>query len=150
MRKSKGISPEELVKREVLCWSFTKYWSLDVYDSKGTYSQSRGAYSKNIGMKSGTPDLIGCDNQGLAVYLELKKLGHRGSCRLSQRQFLERKIQANAFALVCDSVEYLESVYTEWISLRSISLEKAKSFLLEKLPNKVLINGKTISLIQES
>ena len=47
----KLCDPEKEVESEVLRWAFRNRWSLDVYDSKGTYSKAKGRYSQNTGMK---------------------------------------------------------------------------------------------------
>ena len=48
----KLCDPEKEVEGEVLRWAFRNRWSLDVYDSKGTYSKAKGRYSQNTGMKT--------------------------------------------------------------------------------------------------
>lgn len=142
--KSKFTDSERFIQFEVLAWALQNRWSLDVYDSKGTFSKARGRYAQNTGMKIGTPDLIGCDAHGRAVFLELKKHGHRSKCRLEQRQFLERKIDSNAFALVVDDVQYLQKVYLHFVSLSD--LKERRDYLKSLLPKKVLINNKIVEV----
>lgn len=140
--KSKFTDLEKFVESQVLAWAFQRGWSLDVVDSKAI----RGAqdrFVRNSGVKVGTSDLVGCTDSGLAVYLELKRPGKRDLCRLEQRQFLERKIDSNAFALVVDDLEYLQTVYLHFVSL---DLKERRDYLKSLLPKKVLVNGRVLTL----
>ena len=145
---SKGlIKPEKALEEDVLAWAFQRRWSLDVYNSVGQFSASAGRYVRNKGMKTGTPDLCGSDDLGHAVYLELKKPGKGKVCRLLQRQFLERKLEAHSFCLVVDDLGVLETTYSLWLSLRNKGQLKEASLMLKNLlPKKVLVDGKTITL----
>lgn len=143
----KLCDPEKEVESEVLRWAFQNRWSLDVYDSKGTYSKAKGRYSQNTGMKTGTPDLLGVTAEGFAAFLELKAPGKEKVCRIEQHSFLTRKIDSNAFALVLSSVSFLEETYSAWLKLRNQGKEKeARQFLLSLLPKKVLVNKKVFQL----
>lgn len=143
--KSYKIKPEKLVEREVLSWAFTKGWSINVFDSKSI--QTNGKLRSNPGLIIGCPDLVGNCSLGFAVYIELKKHKADGVCRLSQRNFLSRKIESNSFACVVDSAEKLDKLYHHWITLRTTSLSDARTFLIKALPTKVVIDGKIISLL---
>ena len=132
-----------MVESEVLAWCFQHGWSLDVYDSKGVYSESRGGYRQSNLIKPGTCDLIGCDNQGHSVFVELKKPNHHDVCSLGQRQFLERKINYGAFGCVVSSAKQLSEVYSQW---KSQSVLERKEFLLSLLPRKVLVDKKIMHL----
>lgn len=134
---------EKFVESEVLAWAFQNHWSLDVYDSKGVYSESRGGYRSSNLIKAGTSDLVGCDNQGHAVFVELKKPNHHDVCSLGQRQFLERKINCGAFGCVVSSAKQLSEIYSQWKSLPEL---ERKEFLLSLLPRKVLVNKKIMHL----
>ena len=144
--KSKFTDLEKYVEAQVLAWAFQNGWSLDVLDSKAVKSAS-GRYVRNSGVKVGTPDLVGCTDLGLAVYLELKKPGKASVCRLEQRQFLERKIDHNCFCLVVDNLETLQKVYLHFVSLTD--LKERRAYLKALLPKKVLISEKILTL-QES
>jgi hypothetical protein len=140
-----NFNPEKKVEQQVLAWYFQNHWSMSVFDSE----MIRGPKNKmvrNPGIPTGCPDTLGCTDQGLAAFVELKKHGFRHICRLSQRQFLERKIQSNAFGIVTDSTEHLSKTYSSWLSLRSESLQKAREFLISELPRKVLVDGKILIL----
>jgi hypothetical protein len=134
---------EKMVESEVLAWMFARGWSADVYDSKGQYSASFGGYKSSQALKTGTPDLIASTDLGHAVFVELKKTGHDHTCRLEQRQFLEKKIASNAFACVVSSAKQLNDIYFEWLLL---PVDKRREFLLSKLPRKVLVNKKILHL----
>ena len=133
------MKPEKKVELDVYQWCFRHRWSVEIYDSKATYSERAQTYKKNRGLSSGTPDVIGNDDQGRAVYIELKASG--GYCSLEQVQFLRRKIDSGAFACVVRSSLELEETYSEWIQ----SLDK-RTYLLSKLPKKAKVNGKLLSL----
>lgn len=129
----KKVSPEKLVEADVLFWCLKNKWSVDVYDSKGSFSAAQKRYTKNKGMKSGTPDLIGCDDKGHAVFVELKTSKTVGSYRQDQAIFLHNKIESGAFCCVVDSAERLEFLYDCWINS-----EMKKQLLKSELPKKII------------
>lgn len=143
MGKSKFTDLEKFVESQVLAWAFENHWSLDVVDSKAVRG-AEGRFVRNSGVKVGTSDLLGCTDFGLAVYIELKRPGHMDVCRLEQRQFLERKIDSNAFALVTDSVQHLQTVYLHFSSLSD--LKSKRDYLKSLLPKKVLIQKRILTL----
>lgn len=141
--KPQSFKPEQWVVSQVFAWYFQNRWSMSVFDSE----MIRGPKNKmipNQGIPTGCPDTLGCTDQGLAAFVELKKQGFRHICRLSQRQFLLLKIEANSFCIVTDSVTHLEDTYRKWISLREISLKEARDFLMSELPKKVIVNKKIL------
>jgi hypothetical protein len=109
-----------------------------------------GKKRQNPGLQVSTPDLIGNDSNGLALYVELKAPDGHEICRIGQHQFLTRKIFSNAFGAVVSSSAQLEQLYKRWLSLRNHSLIEARDYLLEQLPKKVLINGKVHYLHDEN
>lgn len=133
---------EKLVESEILAFAFQKRWSLDVFDSAVIPTKQR----QKTKLPNGTPDLVGNDDQGLSLYIELKRKNKEDCCRLSQHQFLTKKIESNAFACVISSAEQLEIIYNEWLALRKSSLIKAKNYLLNLLPKKVIINNKLYNI----
>ena len=145
--KSKFTDSEKFVESQVLAWAFKNRWSIDVYDSKGTFSEARGRYSRNTGMKTGTADLMGVSSEGYFVALELKAPGKEGVCRLEQHSFLTRKIESNGFALVLSSVSFLEETWTAWLKLRNEGRRaEAQRMLSDLLPKKVIVSGRTLTL----
>ena len=142
--KRKGFSPEKLVEQEIIAWALINKWSLNVFDSKAL--KMNGKMRSNPGIPVGCPDLVGNCPLGYSVYIELKKAKASDVCRVSQRNFLQRKIESNAFGCVVDSAERLERLYVKWVALRINSLSKSREFLLEQLPTKVLIDGKIYSI----
>lgn len=140
------FKPEAWVEQAVLAWCFQNRWSVDVVDSK-MIRGPKGKMIENPGLPVGISDLLGNTDLGIAAFVELKKSNFRHVCRLSQRQFLERKIQSNAFGIVTDSVTHLEETYHKWISLRETSFNEAQSFLISELPKKVIVNKKVLLLV---
>lgn len=141
MRLVKGT--EKLVEIEFKHWFYLNGWSMDVYDSKATFSKE-GIYRRSKSLKIGTPDYVGCCPLGYGAFVELKAPGKEKVCRFEQREFLIKKIRANAFGIVTSSPEHLKKVYEEWLGLR-ISKE-SQDLLINYLPKKVLINGKVVNL----
>ena len=139
------MKPEKLVEQEVLAWAFMHRWCVNVFDS-GKIVRDKKAH-ENTGLPSGCSDLVGNDNNGLAVYVELKDPKKDKVCRLSQHQFLSRKIESNAFACVVSSAKRLEEIYSTWLSLRG-DMEKARSYLKDQLPTKVLVGKKVLNLLE--
>ena len=145
---AKRINPEKKVEKEIQAWLFQNNFECEVYDSKGSYSEKLGRYTKHHGMKSGTPDLVGISPFGHFVAIELKAPGKESVCRMAQRQFLERKILKGGFCLVCSDVSYLANTWQTWIKLKKEDKDtEGVGYLMSLLPRKVLIEGKTISLV---
>lgn len=143
-QKIKGFTPEKKVEQEIMAWAMLNGWSLSVLDSKAL--KINGKMRSNPGIPVGCPDLVGNCPNGFAAYIELKRANADVICRVSQRNFLLRKIDSNAFACVVDSAEKLERLYSRWVALREISLNEARDSLREALPKKVLIDGKIYSV----
>lgn len=137
----KKIGPEKKVESEVMAWAFSKGWSLDIFDSKMVFIGS--AKRENPGLPSGCSDLVGNTDKGHAVFIELKDPSKDNVCRLSQHQFLSKKIESDAFACVVSSVVMLEDIYSKWMSL---SGKEAREFLRSRLPKKVTLSGKVMTL----
>lgn len=136
----KNLKPEKLVEVEVLAWCNQNAWSVDVYDSKATYSEKSKSYKKSKSLKQGTPDIVGNCQNGLACYIELKAPGIY-YCSQEQYLFLKRKIESNAFGCVVRSAKELEEYY---LSYKNAS--DSKSYLLSILPKKIKVNGKIINV----
>lgn len=103
-------------------------WSVDIVESKGVYNEEAGRYMHGK-TRPGYPDISGNLPNGIACYVEVKAPGRRSTVRPDQHQFLIEKIDTNCFAIVCDSIEYLERVYGEWIKS-----DAKKALLLKELP----------------
>ena len=134
------MTPEKKVEQQIMSWCFVKKWSIDVFDSKATFSVASGSYKRSKSMRVGTPDILGCDDKGHAVFIELKAPKKEDVCRIEQREFLLRKIKAGAFACVVSSSTQLNELYSEW------SKNKSKEYLENMLPKKVMVRGKVINL----
>lgn len=142
---SKAVKPEKRVEQAVLFWCHQQGWSVDVFDSKATYSQYSKSYRKNRSVVEGFPDICGSDRQGFCVYVELKAPGLEDKCRQEQYMFLTRKIEANCFVIVTSSVEHLKETYRTWLDLRSDAV-KAREYLRSQLPKSFLAkSGRMLS-----
>lgn len=142
------MTPEKQVEKKVLEWLKTNAFSVDVFDSKATWSPGAKTFRKNRSLVEGCADLLGVSPEGYFVAIELKAPKKEGSCRVEQRRFLERKILSNGFGIVVSSVDALADSWFSWLSFRreNKTLE-AQKYLLNKLPKKVLVNGKVLVLI---
>lgn len=139
-KKSKGpqrknTKPEKEVEKACLEWMRKAGWQVEIFEAKATYNPHAGIWMQQ-GMKDGTADCLGSNEQGIAVAVEFKAPGCRVASRLrdKQREFLVKKINGNNFAVVTDSVAYLEKTYNRWLEIRSQDLKRAQIFLLGQLP----------------
>lgn len=145
----KKITPEKLVEQHIKAWLVQNRFVVHVYDSRATYSARTQSYQKSRGLAVGTPDLIGCSPQGHFVALELKSENKKHVCRIEQYQYLERMIQVNGFCLVVADVFSLQNSWENWLKLKNENKDKeAKEYLLSLLPSKVIVKGKTITLLK--
>lgn len=145
----KKITPEKIVEQQIRCWLIQNRFVVDVYDSRAVYSKKTQSYQKSQGLRVGTPDLIGCSPLGHFVALELKAENKQNVCRIEQYQFLEKMIQSNGFCLVVSDVVSLKNSWENWLKLKNENKDKeAKEYLLSLLPSKVIVKGKTISLLK--
>lgn len=87
---------------------------MDVIDSSATYSKNQERYQVSKAAPVGFPDLVGSNQEGFAIFIELKAPGKLKTLRPAQRQFLLRKAQAGCFAAVVDSAELLFDLYCLW------------------------------------
>lgn len=132
--------PEKLVEQKVKAWCFKNNIWINVYDSKATFSPITKSFKRTSAMRIGQPDLMGLNNQGLYIAIELKAEGKEDVCRLEQKQFLENVIKQGGFGCVVSSVEKLEELYQHYLKTRD------KDYLFNALPKKVLVNGKVMHL----
>lgn len=132
--KRTNKKPEKQVVKDIMSFG-RKFLKLDltIVESKATYSPASGHFTGRPTSES-VSDIIGNDANGIAVYIEAKARGKRHMLKPHQKAFLERKIKSNCFAIVCDSIEYLNSAYKRW---SEISTPQNKIiFLLSLLPKK--------------
>ena len=112
------MTPEKIVEKLVLLECLRLGLDVDVIESKATFSQKANRYKKSKAAPEGFPDLVGNDQNGNAVYIELKAEGKIKTLRPLQRLFLERKILMGCFAVVIDSPEFLTTSYLKYLSLK--------------------------------
>lgn len=131
--KRKNQKPEKLVEAEVLLWCKQNGFDVDVVDSKATFSLATRRYTGKT-TSFGLSDIIGNTSEGLGVYIELKAKGRRVGSALDpkQRAFLIRKINTGAFAIMCDSSDYLNQA---WNHFKTLTFEDRISFLINELPS---------------
>src|SRR5882724_1663439 len=108
----KIIKPEKRFEQEVRAWCFQNRIIVDVFDSKAKYTE-RGIY-KAQGLPIGTPDLIGANHLGQAMYIELKSPKKEPIPTLEQYNYLAKMINQNCFACVINSLTHLEELYFLW------------------------------------
>lgn len=128
--------PEKEVEKQCLEWMRSHNWDVSIYESKATYDPKRGVYRQQS-INAGHPDCAGVDDKGYAVYVEFKAPGKLSTYAspYNQRQqlFIEKKINAFAFACVTDSPERLAEIYARWLELKP-DHEKAIQYLHSMLP----------------
>lgn len=130
--KRKNEKPEKEVERAVMLWLNTNGFDCNVVESKAVYNPKIQRFLHSQAAP-GMSDIVGNTDAGRAVFIELKAPGRRVASAVSdvQRFFLMRKIQSHCFALVVDSVEYLERTYNQWLAL---PLDQRVDFLFKELP----------------
>lgn len=131
-RTKRNSSPEKEVEKEVMHWLRTHGFSCHVVESKAVYSPSAGGYKSGQTIP-GFSDVVGCDPNGMAVFIELKAKGRNSTLKEHQYLFLKNKIEHGAFAVCVDSVMLLERVYQNWCLAND---ENKRPGLIRLLPYK--------------
>lgn len=138
-RGKRNKAPEKDVERACCKWLKENGFVGEVYESKATFDPKRGIYRQQS-LKSGHTDWGGVDPEGLAVYVEFKAPGKLSTfykdSNMAQRDFINARINQNAFAVVVDDLEKLISAYNEWKRCRAISMDMARQFLFRILPKR--------------
>lgn len=124
----KNTAPEKETVKLILKACDSMGFSCHVVESKAVYSQAAGRYL-NSQANPGFPDIVGCDQLGRALWIEVKAPGRRSTLKEHQRQFLISKIDLNCFAVCVDGPDQLLKFYREWIQA-----ETKKAYLLKVLP----------------
>jgi hypothetical protein len=126
--KEKTIT-EPLIRR----WAKRIGMDLSVVDTAAVYNPYAKRYLRAQASES-LPDLIG-NYFSLSVWIELKSPKLRRSILQNQQQvdFLIRKINQGCFACVTDSVEHLETIWTNYWKTPS---ENRIQFLLDDIPKR--------------
>jgi hypothetical protein len=128
-RKRKNNNPEELVVKSLQYYFNTCGFFVCGYESKAKFIN--GVW-RTSGLNVGTPDLIGVDNEGYFMAVEVKAKGKRSTLRREQREFLTKTIMCGGLGICADSVEYFQEVYEEWKKLDSVN--ERRILLMSKLP----------------
>ena len=130
-RRKPNKKPEQELVKSLISYCRAHKIDVQVVESQNVYSQTSGKYTR-AQTRAGTPDLIGNDRSGLSVWIEAKAPGRLSTLRENQREFLERKIRSNCFAVVVDSVERLNSLYYNFLKFNN--RKQAQEYLLFQLP----------------
>lgn len=125
--RAPSTNPERAFAHQLLKHMRANGFSMDIVDSS-TFNKQAGYHTQSV-HTVGFSDLVGCCLEGRAIYIEVKAPGKRNTLRPAQRVFLTAKINSNAFAIVCDS---LQSFDVQWASFL-LSVDR-KRYLLDQLP----------------
>lgn len=136
--KRRNEKPEKEVERQVLILAKSKNWFVKVIEAKGTYSEQAKRYMQGQ-VKKGTADIIGVDENGFHLEIELKAAGRRSTLKEHQRLNLIEVINRNGFGCVTDNHYHLNNLYCEWLLLNP---NQRRELLLNDLPKQsVKVNG---------
>jgi len=130
-RGKRNKAPErDLTQKPCMKWMRDHKMDVELIEASGGVNQFGG-----IAVKNGYSDCSGCDRFGYAVYVEFKAPGKIKTLRPQQRDFLEKKIRSNAFAIVTDSIERLDELYNAWVVRRQCyDFKRAQELLLDAMP----------------
>ena len=131
-RKSKNNKPEKITEAQVLAWAKSNSIHLHVIDSSNWNGRTGAGGQQKA--ETGFPDLVGNNDSGLCLFVELKALGRCHNLSPAQKRFLEKKIDQNCFAAVADSSQRLQRVWQGFCDLKSPELRQ--QFLRDQLPQK--------------
>ena len=132
-RKRKNNSPEKDLVKLIMLWLKENNFTCTVIESKAAYNPKIGRYmSSQVGTR-GYCDISGNDNEGRAIYIEVKAKDRLYMLKEHQREFLISKIKSNCFAVACDSVTKLQHWYNTFISL---PFNQRQDYLMSLLPKK--------------
>jgi len=129
------MKPELKTEVEIKSVARKLGWSLDKIESKATYSLAAKRFLRSKSAPVGFSDYVGCSDAGWCLYIEAKARGKLKTLRAEQDEFLREKIAHNAFAVVVDSGELLERL---WSTFKSTPPEARQEFLLSLIPAHVL------------
>lgn len=137
-QKKRNGTPEKLVEKDVVFWCKKSGWFVNVVESKAVFSAKSGIYHHGQTVQ-GTPDLLGCTNQGLFVAIELKAKGRLSTLRESQRKYICEVISRGGFSCVVDSADKLNEIWKSFIDSHN-----KKSTLMSYLPKEKEQDLKTL------
>lgn len=126
-RATKNSAPEKDFVKEVMIWLDTHSFSCHVVESRAVFNPKIGRYLSSQAVP-GFPDIVGCDQYGRSVWIEVKAPGKRSTVKPHQLDFLKGKIANNCFAVCIDSIQDLSTWYKEWMQVGD-----GRQYLLSKL-----------------
>jgi hypothetical protein len=127
-------NPEEIILQEILFKLKVKGFSLNRFESKAKRILTKnGPVWTGSGMKYGVSDILGIDNMGFFVAIEVKARGKvvKSCLRDEQRSFLTEKIQHGGFCIVSDNADKLLEHYYYW---KFLEFQNKIKYLLDLLP----------------
>jgi len=133
-KPNKNEKPEAIFMLQLKNHLIKKGFSIDIVESKGVWSAEAGQYAHGK-TRAGFSDLVGNDDRGRAVYIEVKAPGKRQNLSSGQHFFLVEKIKTNAFAIACDSIAYFDDVYTRWLTAINNHQCNGQAILFKELPD---------------
>jgi hypothetical protein len=114
----KNKSPEKtIVEKEVQAYCDNMNWLVSVVDSKAVFSEKTGRYLRGMA-EAGFPDMVGCDEYGNFVAIELKARGKLSTIKPKQVEYLRKAKEKGAFAVCVDSAELLHQLYLDYLPKR--------------------------------
>lgn len=129
--RRKNKSPEfDLTVVPCFKWMQDQGFMIHVVESAAVYSFRAGRYLRGM-TTTGMPDMVGALPTGTALFVEAKAPGKRATLRPAQRDFLEKAIGTNAFAVCVDSLDMLTEVYHQWLT---VAPDQRPKLLLDHLP----------------
>lgn len=133
-KKKKNGTPEaDFVKDKLLPKLRDEMrFDVQVIEAKAHWNSSAGCYTKNTSVDEGTPDIIGTDPDGIAVYIEAKAPKKLNTIRVTQYEYLLQKIKVNAFCACVDDADKCQEIYETWQMIQT--REGKKQFLRDQLP----------------
>lgn len=112
-----------------MAWLKSNGFSCNVVEAKAVFNQAAGRYISSQAIP-GMSDIIGNDQNGVGVYIELKAKGRLSTVSYKQINFLKEKISTNCFAVCVDSADMLDKMYRHWLKLKK---EERFKYLMETL-----------------
>lgn len=131
--RRKNKKPELAVQKEIMAWLKANGFLVNVIEAKAVFCPQAGKFLKGQ-TDAGVSDIVGCSSDGIATAIEVKAPGRRATLKPHQREFLEKRIMAGAFAACVDSVDCLKQVWAEFSQLQKAEPLLARKALLRHLP----------------
>ena len=130
--KRRNLSPEKEFVKKLILHLKLKGFFVTVVEAKAVWNEKANRYLTSQVSSAGFCDIVGNDPEGRAVFIEAKAEGKRATIRENQYEFLKQKIESNCFAACVDSISFLDSLYSGFKHLQTVT--ERKQYLLNYLP----------------